>query len=342
MKIERHQMKKIIKFAPIIFLVLVFSVQSVSGQGFDPISMGMGGAYSAVARGINSVGWNPANLALPRDGWLEINIIGLNLNVANSSMTIENYERYFTDAGHNGEWNEQDIDEILALIPESGLDLSADFFANALGVAFGNYAISVQFIGQAFGLIPKAPLELMLRGNTKDSYNFSDLNGDGYSAVKISGSVSYPLKIKRYFDKFAVGANLNYYSGIGYSDVTEATGSLLTSLEYIHSDILITGRQAEGGTGYGLDIGGAGIINKKLSISMSFDNILGSINWNKNTKQYFTTFLVDSAEYKKDDFSVEPQDTSYTEDIEAFSTRMPVVLRMGAAYDIKEDRKSVV
>ena len=97
-----------------------------------------------------------------------------------------------------------------------------------------------------------------------------------------------------------------------------------------------TGRQAEGGSGYGLDIGAAGIINKKLSISMSFDNVLGSINWNKNTKQYFTTFLVDSADYKKDDFSINQQDTSYTEDIEAFSTRMPVVLRMGAAYDIKE------
>ena len=238
-------MKKCIKFASILFLVLMFSVQSVSGQGFDPISMGMGGAYSAVARGVNSVGWNPANLALPRDGWLEINIIGLNMNVSNSSMTIENYERYFTDAGHNGKWSEQDIDEILALVPESGLDLSADFFANALGVAFGNYAVTAQFIGKAYGLIPKAPFELFLRGNTKDSYTFSDLDGDAYSAVKISGSVSYPIKIKRYFDKFAVGANLNYYSGIGYSDVTEATGGLLTSLEYIHSDILVTGRPKE-------------------------------------------------------------------------------------------------
>jgi len=328
-------MKYFYKISAILILILIVSVQSVSGQGFDATSMGMGGAYSAVARGINTVGWNPANLALPRDSWFELNIIGLNLNVANSSMTIENYERYFTDAGHHGEWSEQDIDEILALVPEDGLDANVDLYANAMGIAVDKYAVTVQFVGLARGLIPKAPFELMLRGNTIDSYTFDDLDADGYSSLKISVSGSHPIKIKRYFDVFAVGASLHYYSGIGYYDVTEAEGGLFTGLEYIHADILVSGRTAEGGSGFGLDVGASGIINKKLSVSMAFYNLLGSINWDKGTKQYITTFLVDSSEFKND-FTIDPVDTSYTYDIDAFSTRLPVVLHMGVAYELKK------
>ena len=140
-------MKKRLQLAYTLIILLIS--QTVSGQGFDATSMGMGGAYSAVARGVNSVAWNPANLALPRDSWFELNIIGLNLNVANSSMTIENYKRYFTDAGHNGEWSEQDIDEILALVPEDGLNANVDLYANAMGVAVDKYAVTVQFVGLA-------------------------------------------------------------------------------------------------------------------------------------------------------------------------------------------------
>jgi hypothetical protein len=117
---------------------------------------------------VNAITWNPANLALPRTGWLEINVVGLNLNIANSALTIDNYERYLTTAGHNGEWTEQDKIDILDLIPDGGLDANGDLYANALGVAFGSFGISAQFIGLAQGVIPKAPFELMLMGNISD------------------------------------------------------------------------------------------------------------------------------------------------------------------------------
>ncbi len=333
---KEKYMNRLIKLSIVLLFISLFYCQPVSGQGFDPISMGMGGAYGAVARGINAVGWNPANLALPRTSWLEINIIGVNLNVANSSLTIDNYERYFTESGHNGEWSDEEIEEILALVPDEGLDANVDLYGNALGVAFGNYAVTVQVVGLAHGIIPKAPLELILRGNTKESYSFDEVDANGFSSLKITLSGAYPIKIKRYFDTFAVGANLSYYSGFGYADVTEASGGLYTGLEYIHSDILISGRLAESGTGLGLDVGAAGVINKKLTVSMSFNNLLGSINWSKGTQQYFTSFLLDSTEYK-DDFTIEPVDTSYTDDIDAFSTRLPVVLHMGAAYEINKN-----
>ena len=325
-----------IVYSLISILLFLFAIQPVSGQGFDAVSMGMGGAYGAVARGVNAIPWNPANLALPRTGWLEINVIGLNLNLANSALTIDNYERYLTEAGHNGEWSEQDKDDILALIPDDGLNANGDLYANALGIAFGSFGISAQFIGLAQGVVPKAPFELMLKGNISQNYTFNDLDADAFSAVKISFSGAYSIKWKKYFDVFSVGANLNYYKGIGYAEVTEATGGIFTGLEFVAADVYLTQKTAEGGSGFGMDIGAAGIINKKLSLSLSLQNILGSISWNTRTQQHVQTFFIDSAKYV-DDFEIDPVQSDTSFEIDGFSTRMPVVFHLGAAYELRKD-----
>jgi hypothetical protein len=320
----------------VLMLLITISVQPVSGQGFDAVSMGMGGAYGAVARGVNAIPWNPANLALPRTGWLEINVIGLNLNIANSTMTIDNYERYLTTAGHNGEWTDQDKKDILDLIPDDGFDANGELNANALGVAFGPFGVSAQFIGQAQGIVPKAPFELMLQGNISTNYTFDDLDADGFSAVKISFSAAHAIKWKRYFDVFAVGANLSYYSALGYGEVTESRGGLYTGVEYVAADVYLSQRTADRGSGFGMDIGAAGVINKKLSLSLSLQNILGSFSWNDGTQQHVQTFLIDSAKYV-DDFEIDPVQTDTSFDIDGFTTRLPVVFHMGAAYQLRKN-----
>ncbi len=82
-------------FIAIIFICL--KVSSAYSQGFDGASLGMGRAYGALATGIDAVSWNPANLILPRDSFFELNLFSLNLNMANSSFNVDNYNRYFTN-----------------------------------------------------------------------------------------------------------------------------------------------------------------------------------------------------------------------------------------------------
>jgi len=326
-------LKKISIFAGTILLLLC-SVSQIPAQSYDATSMGMGGAYGAVSRGVNAIAWNPANLALPRSSWFELNFIGVNLNVANSSLTIDNYEKYLTQAGHGGEWDDKEIDELIALVPDDGFSLNGELNANALGLAIGPFGVSVQFLGNAQGIIPKGPFELMLKGNTKSYYDFGGTDADGYSTVKVSLAASHKIPVKKYFDVFALGLNLNYFRAIGYGEISEARGSFITGLEYIHSDILLTGRTAESGNGFGLDFGAAGVINKKLTVSMSFQNLLGSINWNSGTERFYNYFMIDSAQYKED-LTIDPVDTNFTEKIGEFSTRLPVVFHLGLAYELK-------
>ena len=84
-----------------VIISIPFIVFSVFAQGFDGASLGIGRAYGALATGIDAIAWNPANLVLPRDNFMELNLFSINLNMANSSFNIDNYNRYFTKEGHN-------------------------------------------------------------------------------------------------------------------------------------------------------------------------------------------------------------------------------------------------
>lgn len=92
-----------------LFIVLIcLASPSVYAQGFDGASLGMGRAYGAMATGVDAIAWNPANLVLPRDNFMELNLFSINLNMANSSFNIDSYNRYFTTEGHKGWWSEAD------------------------------------------------------------------------------------------------------------------------------------------------------------------------------------------------------------------------------------------
>jgi hypothetical protein len=114
--------------------------------------------------------------------------------------------------------------------------------------------------------------------------------------------------------------------------VTEASGGFVTTFDHVQSDVQVSGRLAQGGSGFGADIGAAGVINKKLSLSASLLNVLGTMNWDKDTQGFMMQFLVDSADFTN--LEVVQDDSIF--DIDPFSTRLPVVLHMAAAYELKD------
>jgi hypothetical protein len=330
-------MKKIIHFLIIVIFIYGFNMPSYA-QDFNASGMAMGGAYGALARGVDAFTWNPANLALSYDNKLEINLVGINLNLANSALTIEEYERYFTESGHGGTWDEEEIKDLLALIPADGLQLSGDVNANVFGLLFGQYGFSVQMIGKSFGIIPKSIFELALKGNQKlfKEFSFNDTDGDGFSAIKLSLSLSHPIPFKKYFDEFGVGLNINYYRGIAIAEVQHFDGLFATIPDGLVSSMDMTYRTGQGGQGIGFDAGAAGRFNDKWSVSVGLNNLFAGINWKDETWKYRTstfkdTIKIDDTEELDDVFR---SDTLSTE---PFKTDLPVVLHIGVAYDFFEN-----
>jgi hypothetical protein len=320
-------MKKIFQTA-IVFSLLTGMLHA---QGFDATSLAMGKAFGGVARGVESLTWNPANLGLPRGSWFEMNFVGLNFNIGNSALSLDDYKRYLTDTGHGGSWDEKDKQDLLDMVPEDGFNINAEAGANALGVVFGRYGFGVQGVGRLNGLIPKGQFEMILFGNISNLYNFNDLDADGFAALKFTLAGSQPIKLSKFFKSFSLGLNLNYYRAFEHVELKNSSGLVYTGLDYLYADAQVLARTAEGGNGFSMDLGGAGEIGDQWTISMVFRNLLGSITWNENPEAHFYNLEIDSAKYKSS-LDIEPgvTDTSYV--IDPYKTQIPVVFHMGVAY----------
>jgi hypothetical protein len=331
--------------------VICFSLFSIlTAQTFDASSMAMGGAYGAVARGVNALAWNPANLVLPRVHAVELNLLGVNMNAINSSISLNSYNRYFTQDGHQGDWSDGDKSQILDLIPDNGLHTSVDANANALGVAFLYYGIHAEMIGSVLGIIPKTPSEMALLGNLKQQYLLNDTDVDGFSAVKIGFSAAHPIPLKEYFDVFSVGVSFNYFRGLGMAEVQQAEGAFYTGRESMDYFLKLRGRMSlqqsdtssefdiqgmGGGSGFGLDLGVAGIVNQKFQFSLVLKNLVAGINWDQDTHAFLFTSEIDSFSLNNMD-SVEDVSTDSVYTIGSFYTRLPVVMHLGTAYRFDE------
>jgi hypothetical protein len=207
-----------------------------------------------------------------------------------------------------------------------------------LGLLFGRFGLSVQGIGKAIGVIPKSTLELYLKGNQDQfkEFSFKDFDGDGFSAVKFSLSLSHPIPVKKYFDEFGVGLNVNYYNGIAMAEVTRAEGSLVTTSNAIVSSMDVISRTGQGGSGFGFDLGAAGKIKDDWTVSMVLRNIFAGITWSQQLEENRVTFVVDSI--KIGDFGeLDSLVSTSTYSIEEFRTRIPLVFHFGVAYDLKDN-----
>jgi len=320
--------KKIVFFC-LLYILLTFSIQA---QGFDAAGLSMGRAYGALATGVDAVAWNPANLILPRTNLFELNLVAFNLNIANSGFSPSDYDRYFTEEGHHGLWYESDLNAMMDLIGDE-LKIYGDINTNVIGLAFQNYALAIQGIGNLYMTIPRTPFELFFYGHPdKDVVQqFNDVKGNGYGALKVSFAAAYPVKIDKLFNTFGVGMNLNYYHGFQYIEITKGTGYFNTATDEIKAKVDFEGKKAEGGTGFGIDIGAAGVVDKNWTLSLALQNIYGSINWSENPELLLKSVRIDSGDLSHPD-KIETVENDTTYKIDAFSKNLPVLFHFGASY----------
>ena len=75
---------------------------SAPSRAYNPIhgrSVALGSAFTATARGVETVGWNPAFLAFSDNPAFSITMPGLNLGLrfSNDFLSLEQVDRYFND-----------------------------------------------------------------------------------------------------------------------------------------------------------------------------------------------------------------------------------------------------
>ena len=140
-----------------LILALIISPEPALAQGMVR-AWGMGGANTAISRGLEAVSYNPANLAFSRG--TNIGLAAVALDAHNNSLSLDRYNEitgtHLDEAGKTA---------LMADIPEDGFRLDADARASALGVQSGNYAFSFSAFGAGQGNLDKDYFDLVLFGN---------------------------------------------------------------------------------------------------------------------------------------------------------------------------------
>lgn len=333
-----HIMKRILLYSLICSCIIYNTI--LWGQNiFDAKRLSMAGSSYAIEEGNEYFGGNPATLAQIRSFNFEIHLATAHFMVNNNSYSWSDYNKYFTSGDS---LTNEDIDYLMGAIPESGLRGDAILGAKALSFYTRPFSISFGAIGNGYLEVPKEVVEFPFYGNTTvTEYSLDGTEGEAWSAGTIEFAIGFPVTqwSPSQFDFFSVGISARYLVGIEYANIEKATGSIVTTEDYLLANAHIENRRSSGGIGYGIDLGFLGVYEKDWTLSLHFTNLLGSIKWNKDNEKQIIQYLSDSllSLDNLEDLTVVDEDTTIP--IGAFSTGLQRSLTLATAFQYQPNLK---
>ena len=294
----------------VIIVIFVLGNQTILAGGGDRsniVGLGMGRTYTATSRGIDAIGINPANLAVPGDKSFTLSILPLGVRLGTDFLDYGLYRQYFTgdptETGRVGHYlTESDKSMILSKFSSGTGTVNADADVKLIGLslqgATNSFGFAVTEKVGAVGTFSKDYLKFLFYGNSPgETFNFSNTAMRGWWLRE------YSLSYARRFDDalglnfLCLGVAAKLVNGFGYFDAQQMNSSFTTSgqdvvtghVEFIShrsgADFFNSQRQASvtpfpspSGTGWGFDFG----INAKLSNGLRFGlslTDLGSLTW---------------------------------------------------------------
>ncbi len=276
----------------------------LSAQLPDPSTraLGMGGAYTSLARGYEAVAWNPAMLAtLGRPGFT-IGLPHVNFEFGSNAYGLSDVRKYA-----NSYLTYADKQALLGKITGSTLDIRSLIGAQPFGLSVGPFALMVGMSGEVDGGIPKQAAQVALFGNTPQAGGLSSVSAAGSSgrawvASTAAGSFALPFRLP--VGRLSVGVTYKYVIGnflgtaadlgsqVSFNPLfsaTEAGEALYTnySRDCGSYNLLGTGScGGQAGKGYGVDLGGALEMTRGLTLSAAIVNALGGMTWDANRLAY--------------------------------------------------------
>ena len=333
------------------FLIIASVLQA---QSFDAAGLGYADVYLSNSRGLDAFSRNPANLAYDSDNFIAFRFPALNINVGNNSLSLSDYNRYFTRTGNGGEWSESDQQAIIDLIPDEGMGINASLGMAPFALRIGNFAIGAAVVAQGNVTVDNRQLleYLFNEIHITENFNFDKdaiAKGGFYSAVKISAAYGQLLNYTYHpwwLDEIAVGVRANLFMGIAAAQVEQAAVNVkrtangdqfddgyVTTLNKVTVNFA-TPENGLPGMGFGLDLAATARWKKEWYFSMALENGIGSIRWN-NSPQQFQLFMQDTLYFNGDSTknSVSEDTVKY---IDEFSTPLPVSLTAGAMWQFND------
>ncbi len=291
--------------------------------GGDARALGMGGVSTANSHDLDAAGGNPAFLAFSRG--MTVGLAGGTVDLQNNSFTLARYNQV---AGTT--LSEADKAQLLADIPEDGFGLDLQVDAGALGMQTGNMAFTTSALGAGDGTLDKDFFDLVLFGNTPgETVDFSSTRGQAYGVARAGLSWGWRLGGLAGGD-LAAGLTASYIRGLYEVHVEDAWGSVSTAMTGIDGRAYAAAVVAEGGEGYGVDLGVAWR-RGPLAMGLALDNAVTRIDWNGTVERTEYTVAL-SASAGSLDNALTDSDSTYA--VAGYRSELPRRVRLGGAVDL--------
>ncbi len=312
--------------AILLALVLIPDLAHSYGES-DARSLGMGGAYTAAARGYQSLQNNPANLGLRDNFKSSWELFSAGAQLRNNAFSLNDYNQY------TGAYlTDDDKEEILGKIPSEGLSLNVLSEAGATSFSTNQFAITVTAYAKSDITLPKDPAELILYGNAEiPRVDLGAADGEAWGMADLA--VGYGHRVSEWEDgEFTIGIGAHYIRGLIYEEIISAEGYAETGDTSITASGSMQVKSALGGAGYSFDIGMAARFETDYVFSFSILNLVNKVKWDTETEitEYtFSTKAINANTLEEDSISVS-DDTTYS--IEPFGQKKPAIVKMGLAW----------
>jgi len=286
-------------------ILFIFIIGCMSGQSKrDPRSVAMAGAYTTIADGIFSVGYNPAMLAYQKDKPFMLQLFGLDFGIVGNYLSLANLnaisgDTLFSKGEKPGNPNFDNKSELLQELKEGGgLNYFQDLHIPLpiLNFSSGNMALTTNTLILQNYRFPFGILQLILEGNVDNPDIDMTMN------YEIMGVTEYAFSFAVPFEQMSIGLTVKYLQGLFYFgiDPDSSSANLVTTDEALYGQGVYYLRQGLGGSGIGVDLG---LVSRDINgwrFGASIINAIGSITWNK---QNMTKGLLDGADniYGNDD-----------------------------------------
>ena len=302
--------------APLCAALLVVTASSPAAAGGRAAALGPGGF--AAERGIIAAALNPAQLALDAAPRWSVSLLGIDAAAGNNAFSLDDYKRY------NGTFlDENDKAAILTAIDEqAGLESFGSSRGVLPGLQVGPVALFLITRAAASDQEPKTLFETALIG--ADLHDELQINAHADATLWSEVGVAYGRAQGRLRYGGAAKLLIGHYWNRSWSKSTLTpilADSILTS---VASDAGAYIQSAEGGTGFGLDLGCAWESGPTL-VSIAVSNLYSRIRWDRDP------WLEGSALHSDDLVGEEFPDAEDTDRaIEPFTDAVPTTWRLGA------------
>lgn len=285
----------------IIIFILAFTSTNLAQSYMSARSVALSGAFSTNSRGINTIGWNPANLGYKDNPGFSYKFFVLpfvpapSFEIKNNSITPHWYNNDFLIGE---ELDSEQKSELISHFPETGMRISPIVNIDILSISAGRWAFSLSAESISNITIPKSFFNFVFYGN---EFNKPiDLSNTDIESQNIASFTVYHGRelmlpnLDHYLQNLNIGFGIKFLFGAGYLKMQ----NMDAKINFKRDQAIINGNtsllSAGGGYGLAFDIGASAQFTDKTYASLSLHNLGGQINWGKHNSSIFKGSFLDN------------------------------------------------